>query len=114
MTRRDTWANGKVRPAVAKWRAFRDEAQRLGITVLDGDSITFVVAMPASWSARKRSSHNGEPHRSKPDLDNLVGGLFDAAHPNGDQQISELGAVRKVWGSVGEIVIDRRERPTQP
>jgi Holliday junction resolvase RusA-like endonuclease len=107
MTRRDTWANSNVRPAVQKWRAFANEVKRLGITVQDGDALTFCVAMPTSWSAKKRREHEGQPHRSKPDLDNLIGGLFDAAMPDGDQHIAELGACRKVWASDGQIIVDR-------
>lgn len=107
MTRRDTWGDN-VRPSVLKWRAFRDEVQRLGITVEDGDEITFIVPMSASWSAKKKLAHVGMPHRDKPDLDNLLGGLFDAAMPTGDQHIAALGAVEKMWGEVGQIVIARK------
>jgi Holliday junction resolvase RusA-like endonuclease len=107
MTRRDTWA--KARPAVMRWRAFRDRVQELGITVQDGDAITFVVPMAPSWSAKKRAAHVGQLHRNKPDVDNLLGGLFDGAMPEGDQHIAELGGLRKVWGEVGEIVIERKE-----
>lgn len=107
MTRRDTWSTEDVRPAVQRWRAFRDRVQALGITVLDGDDITFVVAMPPSWPKKKRVAHQGTIHRAKPDLDNLLGGLFDAAHPKGDQHIGELAGIRKVWGYEGQIIITR-------
>lgn len=108
MTRRDTWASNKVRPAVQRWRAFKDRAAALGITVQDGDAIAFVLPMPASWSAKKRLAHVGLPHRSKPDLDNLLGGLFDATMPGGDQHIAELGNVAKLWGESGRICITRK------
>jgi Holliday junction resolvase RusA-like endonuclease len=107
MTRRDTWANAKVRPAVQKWRAFVQDVKRLGITVADQDAITFVIPLPESWSAKKRTAHLHQPHRQKPDLDNLLGGLFDAAMPDGDQHIAELGPCRKVWGRAGEVIIAR-------
>lgn len=111
MTRRDTWANGKVRPSVQRWRDFQNEVQRLGITVQDGDEITFGVPMPPSWSAKKRETHIGCPHRSKPDLDNLLGGLFDAAmlsQKGGDQHIAHIGSVKKLWSDSGRIAVFRK------
>ena len=109
MTKRDTWGNQKVRPAVQKWRAFRDRVQELGVKVLDGDSVVFVMPMPASWSQKKREAHSGKPHRQKPDLDNLLGGLFDAAMPEEDKELAELGGLRKVWGNDGAILLTRKE-----
>jgi Holliday junction resolvase RusA-like endonuclease len=109
MTRRDTWANDKVRPAVQKWRAFAAEVKRLGITVQDGDSITFIVACPPSWSATKKRAHYGTFHRAKPDLDNLLGGLFDAAMPGGDAHIADLRRCVKMWGEHPAIFIEREE-----
>lgn len=108
MTRRDTWSSDKVRPAVVKWRAFKTEVERLGITVQDGDCIAFGIPMPESWSAKKRAAHAFTPHRAKPDLDNLLGGLFDAAMPKGDQHIAGLGEVRKFWSYFGTITIVRQ------
>jgi Holliday junction resolvase RusA-like endonuclease len=111
MTRRDTWATAKVRPAVQRWRAFASAVKVLGCTVDDGDEITFVLPMPASWGRKKRAAHVGAPHRSKPDLDNLVGGWFDATMPGGDQHIAELGRVRKIWGDSGAIHVTRKNSP---
>jgi Holliday junction resolvase RusA-like endonuclease len=114
MTRRDTWATAKVRPAVQRWRAFAARVKVLGITVQDGDEITFAVPMPPSWGKKKRAAHLGTPHRAKPDLDNLLGGLFDATMPDGDQHIAELGSVRKVWDTLGHITITRKNSPGKP
>ena len=111
MTRRDTWATAKVRPAVQRWRAYQRECQRLGMTVLDGDDLTFVLPMPASWSAKQRAARDGTPHQSKPDLDNLCGGLFDACLPGGDQHIHELAGMRQRWGQVGAVVVTRKNLP---
>jgi Holliday junction resolvase RusA-like endonuclease len=109
MTRRDTWSSDKVRPAVVKWREFKTAIAAAGVTVEDGDELTFSMPMPASWNAAKRARHRYQPHRSKPDLDNLIGGLFDAAMPDGDQHIASLGACRKVWADVGAITVFRRQ-----
>lgn len=110
MTRKDTWSTSKVRPAVQRWRVFQDEVKRLAITVQDGDAIAFGVPMPESWPAKKRAAHLGMPHRAKPDLDNLLGGLFDAAmlsQNGGDQHIAHVGCLTKYWAETGEIAIDR-------
>jgi Holliday junction resolvase RusA-like endonuclease len=114
MTRRDSWGNGKVRPAVERWRAFKDAVRVAGVTVEDGDALTFHLPMPASWSAKKRARHDGQPHRATPDLDNLIGGLFDAAMPDGDQHIAELGPCRKVWASEGAIDVARKKATAIP
>lgn len=114
MTRRDTWANENVRPAVQKWRLFATQVKHLGVTVEDGDALTFVIPMPESWSAKKKAAHAGKPHRSKPDLDNLIGGLFDAAMPGGDQHVAELGPCLKMWGYEGEIWVSRKNLQPSP
>jgi Holliday junction resolvase RusA-like endonuclease len=101
-TRADIW---KRRPSVVKYRAFADRARELGITLEDGDSVCFVVAMPASWSSKRRAAMLGEPHRQTPDLDNLLGGLMDAVMPKGDAHLAELGHLRKLWGTQGQIVV---------
>jgi Holliday junction resolvase RusA-like endonuclease len=117
MTRKDTWRNSEVRPAVQRWRAFQNRVQELGITVRDGDHITFRISMPESWSAKKKAAHIGTPHRSKPDLDNLLGGLFDAAllsQKGGDQHIAEVGRLRKIWSDVGRVEIWRDTEKESP
>lgn len=105
-TKSDQWRN-PPRPCVAKYRAFRDEIQALRATIEDGDSIAFVLPMPPSWSGKKHLAMEGQPHRGKPDLDNLLGGLFDAAMPKSDAHIAALGGVSKIWGRRGMIVIRR-------
>lgn len=105
MTQRDKWG-GNVRPAVAKWRAFKDRVRELGVVVAEGDSYLFEIAMPPSWSAKKRAAMRGQPHRQKPDLDNLVGGTWDAACPDGDAHISWIGNACKRWSDEGRITIE--------
>lgn len=109
MTRKDTWARDKVRPAVLRWRLFRDAIQAAGVTILDGDNIVFRVPMPESWPKKKKEKLAGTPCQAKPDLDNLLGGLFDAAMPKGDQHIHTLGHVSKRWAYEGSIEIFRDE-----
>lgn len=105
MSRKDVWLQ-PPRPIVAKWRAFKDAVREAGIKLRNGDTITFVVPMPDSWSKSKRAKMCGTPHQQTPDLDNLLGGLMDAAHPEGDKQFHEF-AIRKIWGEDGAIFIER-------
>ena len=102
MTRSDKW---KTRARVMRYRAFRDDVKRLGITVQDGDNITFIMPMAESWSEKKKAAHDGKAHRQKPDLDNLLKALLDAIYED-DCHISAL-YIEKIWGREGSISILR-------
>ena len=101
-TQSDKW---KKRPCVVRYRAFADRLRDLSCELKDGDAVVFVIAMPASWSQKKRLQHSGRPHRQRPDLDNLLGGLMDAIMPDGDSHISRLSSVSKLWGVSPSITI---------
>lgn len=102
MTRRDTWAK---RPAVLRYRAFKDEVRLKGLTLPEfGYHVTFVIPMPKSWSKKKRAEMNGKPHQQTPDKDNLEKALLDALHTD-DSHVWD-GRVTKVWGEVGQIIVD--------
>lgn len=100
MTRSDKW---KKRDCVMRYRDFCDEARSLRLNFNSGDHITFVLPMPESWSVKKRKQTNGEPHRIKPDLDNLIKAVCDALYEN-DSAIWDFRAT-KIWGERGEIII---------
>jgi Holliday junction resolvase RusA-like endonuclease len=62
-------------------------------------SINCGIKMPKSWSKKKKAEMWGNPHTSKPDIDNLVKAVLDAL--NGvafcdDSQIYEITS-RKIW-----------------
>ncbi len=99
MTRADKW---KQRPAVLKYRAFCDEVRLRGVQVPEaGAHIVFVLPMPGSWSKRKRAEMDGQPHRQKPDVDNLAKAVLDALYQD-DSGVWDL-RVSKRWGEVGSI-----------
>ena len=101
-TRADRW---KQRPAVMKYRAFRDECRIRGVTLPDsGYHITFVLPMPKSWSEKKRKAMDGAPHQQKPDRDNLEKGLLDALFQD-DAHVWD-GRTTKRWGRTGRIIIE--------
>lgn len=102
MTRADAW---KDRPVVLKYRAFKDACRAAGVTLPEsGCRVTFVLPMPPSWSAKKRAAQAGQPHRQKPDVDNILKGLMDSVFDD-DAHVWDIAA-RKVWGETGAIIVE--------
>lgn len=100
----DSWS---PRPQVKKYRAFRDEVRLRGVSVpAQGARVTFVVPMPASWPKYQRNNLDGQPHRQKPDIDNLIKALLDAVYGD-DCGVSDISA-RKVWGRKGAIIVETK------
>jgi Holliday junction resolvase RusA-like endonuclease len=63
--------------------------------------LVFYMPIPQSWSNKKKQEAIGQPHIKKPDIDNLVKGLFDSL--NGiawadDNQVYEMHNVKKIYG----------------
>ncbi len=96
------------RPAVMRYWAFKDElviqANQAGFILPDAFIVIFNIAMPKSWSKRKRSQMLGKPHQQTPDLDNYIKGISDCLLPNNDSSIWQISA-KKVWALEGAIVI---------
>lgn len=105
MNRSDVW---KQRPCVLKYRAFKDRVRELGIVVAPGDHYVFLFRCPISWSAKKRDLMHGKLHASKPDLDNLIGALWDAA-TDSDQHIHTIGSATKMWDRHGSAIMIGRD-----
>ena len=101
MTRADAW---KKRPAVLRYRAFRDDVQAHRVVFCNGDRVTFWVPMPASWSDAKRVRQDGQPHQQRPDIDNLLKALLDAIYED-DAGIWHIGGAQKRWARDGAIEI---------
>jgi Holliday junction resolvase RusA-like endonuclease len=77
MTRADKW---KKRPSVVKFFAFRDAIKQSSVhnIALESFDIEFYIEMPKSWSKKKKSLHNGTPHKQRPDLDNYIKAWCDS------------------------------------
>jgi Holliday junction resolvase RusA-like endonuclease len=61
--------------------------------------ITFYMPIPTSWSRKKKEKNNGAVHKSKPDIDNLIKGLFDSLNKiswKDDNQVYEVHS-KKVY-----------------
>jgi Holliday junction resolvase RusA-like endonuclease len=81
MTQRGKWTN----PQAQKYLAYKSEIQRQVrlqapelIKQACEVSINFWMPIPESWSAKKKIASIGKSVTVKPDIDNLVKGLFDA------------------------------------
>lgn len=103
--RSDKW---KKRPAVLRYRAFRDEIRLNKVHINPfGDHIIFYIPMPKSWSYKKKLEMEGKPHRQKPDLDNLLKALLDAVFEE-DCMIWDIHTT-KYWHERGMIIIKETE-----
>jgi Holliday junction resolvase RusA-like endonuclease len=62
--------------------------------------------MPPSWSKKKRVAMAGQPHKNKPDLDNLIKAFKDALCDD-DSFVHTYEKMTKVWGEQGCILVQR-------
>lgn len=68
-------------------------------------SVTFYMPVPDSWSGKKKREHLGAPVTVKPDADNLVKGLMDAANGilwKDDNQVTDV-TIKKRYAEKGYI-----------
>ena len=101
MTQRDKW---QKRPAVMRYREFCDQVRLAGLMVPEsGGHVVFSLAMPKSWSKKKKAAMIGQPHQGKPDVDNLAKALLDACLAE-DQGVWDL-RITKQWAATGSIEI---------
>jgi Holliday junction resolvase RusA-like endonuclease len=76
----------------------------VGFTPPDaGMRLEFFLPMPPSWSKKKRARMKGQPHRQKPDIDNLVKSFLDALLGD-DSTVWHLAGQEKRWSEHGYIV----------
>ena len=90
MTRSDTWKinpnhkneKQRQRPAVTRYWAFKNkvvqECTKTNYIMKNTIDVVFFLPMPESWSLKKKERMNGMPHKSRPDVDNIVKGFMDA------------------------------------
>jgi Holliday junction resolvase RusA-like endonuclease len=93
-----------------RYHAYKDQLNYAlpGYELPETLRIEFHIAMPRSWSSKKKASMRGQYHTQKPDIDNLVKGFMDAFHTD-DAHVAILHA-GKYWCAEGEaacIVLDK-------
>lgn len=104
MTQRDKW---KKRPIVERYFQFKDEIHTLVRGDLDARfTVVFYIAMPASWSVKKKELYNGKPHQNKPDIDNYLKAFMDALCSD-DSYVFDAQA-QKFWAEEGRIELTER------
>lgn len=111
MSKQDKWASTRS-AAAARYVRYCEELRRrkpLMELLRTGDPmrIDFFLRMPPSWSDAKKAANVGMPHRSKPDLDNLVKALYDATFHQrkpGDQIVWATMAVKR-WDIEGYFTV---------
>lgn len=101
MTRSDKW---NKRKCVVQYRDYCDQVRAAGIIIPEsGSTITFMIPMPESWTAKKKKEMLGAPHQTKPDKDNLEKALLDACYKS-DAHIWDSRVIKR-WGYTGQIII---------
>lgn len=91
------------RPPVVRYHAFENEVKLRKVEIPEIPKIVFHIPMPPSWSEKKKKAHDGQPHRVKPDLDNLLKTVGDSVFKN-DAHIW-CGWSEKRWSRTGAIEI---------
>ena len=100
-TQRDRWLK---RACVMRYRAFADEVRLKKVPLPEaGGHVIFYLPMPKSWSKKKRTAMNGQPHMQRPDCDNLFKALADAIYSE-DSHIHDV-RISKKWANKGKILI---------
>ena len=88
------------------------EAKRKGFVLPpSGLSVTFYFPLPKTWSKKKRKAHHGGFMQSRPDIDNILKGFFDALTPE-DKYIANITATKR-WADypTGWIEISLANEP---
>lgn len=102
MTRADRW---KKRPCILRYWEFSDKlkaaAAEKGFEMGDSVHMEFHIAMPKSWSKKKKREMLGQPHKSLPDLDNCIKSCADILKKQ-DKTICEIVA-KKFWSETPKI-----------
>jgi len=102
MTQADSW---KKRPIVLRYWEYKDDIKKWAYNNQFnlGNEIyaTFYIAMPKSWSIKKKALMIGKNHQQRPDIDNLLKGLMDALLEE-DSHIHTVYA-KKVWSDEAGI-----------
>ena len=102
MSQRDTW---KKRPCVNRYYQFKDslKAEWGDRELTDSFWIVCHIPMPKSWSKKKREQMRGQPHRQKPDADNITKAFKDSLYK--EDSIVWDERCTKFWADNGAIEV---------
>ena len=104
MTQRDKW---KRRDCVDRYYQFKDRLKEEWSDRELTDSLWLVcyLPMPKSWSKKKREQMRGQPHRQKPDADNITKAFKDSLYK--EDSIVWDERCTKFWAEEGAIEVYR-------
>jgi Holliday junction resolvase RusA-like endonuclease len=83
MTQRGKWTSPQAKRYLTYKDLIRNQLNQQVDELIEGAcgvSVTFHMPIPSSWSLKKRLAAFGQPMQTKPDIDNLIKGLFDACN----------------------------------
>lgn len=106
MTKSDRW---KKRPAVVKYWEYKDKIKKSGLKLTDKSIIIFYLPMPKSWPKYKHLANLRQPHKQKPDLDNLIKAVWDSLYED-DSSMWRVQAEKR-WGVTGQIQVIEPIKP---
>jgi len=96
---------GRFSPKAKRYYAYSDELRTLCLAMRfelgETFHVVFNMPMPKSWSQKKRNAMRGEPHKSRPDLSNLLKAVEDILMEE-DSCIYTVVAQKK-WADEGSI-----------
>lgn len=105
MTKADAW---KKRPCVLRYWEFKDEINRQAdeqdFKLADQYRITFYMAIPKSRRTGKNKVVDGQPHKQRPDKDNMEKAVNDCLL--GEDSGVWYNVSKKVWSDNPRIVIE--------
>ena len=104
MVRSDKW---KIRAVTTRYWAFKNliniAAKNQGFALGECFTILFEIEMPKSWSQKKKDEMDGQPHKSRPDLDNMEKSICDCLLAE-DSGVWKVMAEKR-WAAKSRIVI---------
>lgn len=115
MTRSDQWktnpnheeARKRQRKPVARYfawcNAFMSLCKQNGYTLQETLRVVFIMPMPTYLSRKNKEMRLGQPHKQRPDTDNMLKSIKDAFDIDDGFVWDERGV--KVWGYTGKILI---------
>lgn len=115
MTRSDKWKTNPNHPDPLKrqrkpvqryfaWKnAFISMCNEKGYTLQETIRVLFIMPLPKYLSRKKREMKVGQPHKQRPDTDNMIKAVKDAFKADDGFVWDERGV--KIWGETGKIII---------
>ena len=115
MTRSDKWKTNpyhkdpakRQRKPVTRYFAWRNEfitqADKMGYRLGETLRVVFILPMPKYFNRKKRGTLMGQPHKQRPDTDNMIKSVKDAFNVDDGYVWDERGI--KIWGDKGQIII---------